>query len=462
MRVPGPFDGVPMARPAFVLLAVLIYAGAPCAVAQQRAAAALPPSLAPMLARAAPGVVNIAVEGTITTRRSASAGEGSQDIFGAAPDAVSQQRFRAVGSGVIVDAANGYVITNNHLISRADKLAVTLTDRRRLPARLVGADRSTDLAVLQLPAGGLSAVPVGDSSSVLVGDYVVALGSPFGLGQTATFGIVSALRPSRLGGEDVIQTDAAINPGNSGGALIDLEGRLIGINTAIVTAGGQGNVGVGFAIPINTAMRIVRQLIARGKVDRIELGLATQDLTPQIAAAMKLHVSSGALVVRVFAHSAAFRAGVRAGDVIIALNGTPVRDSAGLGSLMEPIASGQPLQLSLQRGSEQLSVSVPTEAPAGVASVNAPASSSLAGASFSAIPREHPLYGTGSGVYVESVDPGSPASGAGLHPDDIILRADQTAIVSPSQLSRLVSNRRAGVVVLIIQRGEDSLLLPIR
>lgn len=421
------------------------------------------PSLAPMLAKVAPGVVSIAIEGTITTRTGASTADGSQDLFGSSSGGVTQQKFRAVGSGVIIDAANGYVITNNHVVSGAEKIMVTLADGRRLPARLVGADAPSDLAVLQLAADRLSAVPIGDSGRVLVGDYVVALGTPFGLGQTATFGIVSALRRTRLGAENLIQTDAAVNPGNSGGALIDMGGRLIGINTAIATAGGQGNVGVGFAIPTDLAMRVARQLIGHGKVDRVDLGVITQDLTPQVAAAMGLRIGMGALVVRVFGHSAAFKAGVRAGDVMVALNGVPIRDSAELSGLVERISPGQALQLALVRGTEQFSVVLSAEDTLSDRSaMNAPRTSPLQGARFSAISKDHPLYGTGPGVYVESVEPGSPAAGAGLRPEDVIVRADQIALADPAQLFALVMARGSRLLILTIQRGEDSLLLPIR
>jgi serine protease Do/serine protease DegQ len=451
-----------MIRASMALFAALVCAGDVFYATQASELAPPRPSLAPMLARVAPGVVSIAVEGTITTRRDASTDDDMQDPFGSAPGPVTRQKFRGVGSGVIIDAVNGYVITNNHVISTADKLMVTLADRRRLPARLVGADAPTDLAVLQLATERLTAVPIGDSSRVLVGDYVVALGTPFGLGQTATFGIVSALRRTRSGTENMIQTDAAVNPGNSGGALVDLDGRLIGINTAIATAGGQGNVGVGFAIPADMAMRVAHQLIEYGRVERIDLGIISRDLTLPTAAAMGLRIGRGALVVRVFAHSVAFRAGLRAGDVLVAVNGNATRDSGELSAVVEGIAPGQALRFSIVRGSEQLTLILPAEeTTSSRAVVNAPRASPLQGASFSEIPKDHPLYGAASGVYVEAVAQGSPAAGAGLRPDDVILRADQTALVTPGQFSDLIRSSGATLLILTIQRGGDSLLLPI-
>ena len=324
------------------------------------AAEAPVPSLAPMLAKVAPGVVNVAVEGTVA----APAHPLLKDpffrrFFGDGPKAPRRERFEAVGSAVIIDAEHGYLLTNVHLVSDANKIVVTLQDRRELTARRIGMDKQTDVAVLKIDASGLTSVPIGDSDRLRMGDYVVAIGDPFGLGQTATFGIISALGRSGLGiegYEDFIQTDAAINPGNSGGALVDLRGRLIGINTAILTGGGSGNVGVGFAIPIAMAMKIGQQLIAHGEVERGELGLLARDVTPEIARAARTENLAGAAVRRVLAGSPAARAAIKRGDIIVALNGHPLRDSAHLRSAIGLMTPGTTVSLEILRGGKRFSV----------------------------------------------------------------------------------------------------------
>ena len=295
------------------------------------------PTLAPMLANISPAVVTISVQGTVQVEQN----RLFQDplfrrFFGVPedqnPESAPTERFRAMGSGVILDAANGYVVTNSHVVDRADKILVTLKDRRQVTATLVGADTQTDVAVLKIAADHLASIPIGSSKGLQVGDYVVAIGNPFGIGQTATFGIVSALGRAGLGiegYEDFIQTDASINPGNSGGALVDTAGRLVGINTAIVSRSG-GNVGVGFAIPIDLVKTIADQLIAHGSISRGELGVVIQDVTPALAQAMGLKNPVGALVSQVVPNSAAAKAGIEEGDVITVLNGEPVTDSRKL------------------------------------------------------------------------------------------------------------------------------------
>ena len=260
------------------------------------------PSLAPMLARVTPGVVNIAVRGKVRAENPLLQDPFFRRFFNLPQRSQPEEReTQATGSGVIVDAHNGYILTNGHVVDNATKIEVTTKDNQRFTAKLVGRDTETDVAVLQIPAQNLTAVPLGDSDRLQVGDFVLAIGNPFGLGQTVTSGIVSALGRSGLGiegYEDFIQTDASINPGNSGGPLVNLHGQVVGINTAILAPGG-GNIGIGFAVPINMARRVMDQIIRYGEVKRGRIGVAIQDLTPDLAQAMSTHQTEGAVIARV-------------------------------------------------------------------------------------------------------------------------------------------------------------------
>ncbi|MCW2242524.1 S1C family serine protease [Azospirillum canadense] len=276
-----------------------------------------------------------------------------------------RRETRAAGSGVIVDARNGYVLTNNHVVANADIIEVTTKDKRQFRAKLLGRDPQTEIAVLKIDADNLSAVPLGDSDRLQVGDYVVAIGNPFGLGQTVTAGIVSALGRSGLseGYEDFIQTDASINPGNSGGALVDLRGRLIGINTAILAPSG-GNIGIGFAVPINMARQVMEQILQYGEIRRGRIGIAVQDLTPEIAGAMGVTETEGAVVARVETGTPAERAGIRQGDVIVAIDGSPVHSAAQVRNRVGLKRVGDAVDLTLQRHGAQRSVTARIEAAA--------------------------------------------------------------------------------------------------
>jgi Do/DeqQ family serine protease len=243
---------------------------------------------------------------------------------------------RSAGSGVIVDAEKGYVLTNHHVIDEADSVTVTLKDRRSFKAKVIGSDAGTDIALLQIEPERLTALTLGDSDSLAVGDFVVAIGNPFGLGQTVTSGIVSALGRSGLnieGYEDFIQTDASINPGNSGGALVNSKGELIGINTAIIGPAG-GNVGIGFAVPSNMARAVMDQLIDYGEVRRGRLGVSVQNLTPALAEALDVRSPRGAVVTQVESGSPAAQAGLRPGDVIVEINRQPIDDATDLRNLV--------------------------------------------------------------------------------------------------------------------------------
>jgi serine protease DegQ len=298
------------------------------------------PSLAPLVKAVTPSVVNIAVTGR-------KGGAGAE----------------VAGSGVIVDAQAGYVLTNQHVVASADKIVVTLKDNRKFDATLVGGDPDTDIALLKIEARGLAALPIGDPDRLEVGDFVLAIGNPFGLGQTVTSGIVSALGRSGLGiesYENFIQTDASINPGNSGGALVDLRGELIGINTAIFTGGG-GNIGIGFAVPIDMAQSVMQQLVAHGEVRRGRLGVQVKDLTPELGASLGVAAQHGAVVDFVDVLSPAQKAGIAIGDVILSVDGTPVRGATDLRNRIGLTPVGQQVQVVLLRNNTSTTLSITIE-----------------------------------------------------------------------------------------------------
>jgi Do/DeqQ family serine protease len=361
------------------ILSALLLAGAVAAIAPAPAVAAAPipqvgegavPSLAPMLARITPGVVNIAVRGKVREQNPLLQDPFFRRFFDLPQDQKPREReTQATGSGVIVDAARGYVLTNGHVVENATRIEVTTKDNRRFTAKLIGRDSDTDVAVLQIPAGNLVAVPIGDSDRLQVGDFVLAIGNPFGLGQTVTSGIVSALGRSGLGiegYEDFIQTDASINPGNSGGPLVNLRGECVGINTAILAPGG-GNIGIGFAVPVNMARRVMDQLIQHGEVKRGRIGVAIQDLTPDLAQAMHTSHTTGAVIARVDPGSPAERAGLRSGDLVIAANGVAVRSGTQLRNVIGLTRIGSNVDLTVDRRGSEYRVAVNVEAAGNVA-----------------------------------------------------------------------------------------------
>jgi len=350
------------------ILSALVILGAIAALAPEPrpalAAAAIPevggaavPTLAPMLARIIPGVVNIAVRGRVKEQNPLLQDPFFRRFFNLPQNQLQERETRAIGSGVIVDAAQGYVLTNGHVVEHATRIEVTTNDNRRFPARLVGRDAGTDIAVLRIQASNLTAVPMGDSDRLRVGDFIVAIGNPFGLGQTVTSGIVSALGRSGLGVEgyeDFIQTDASINPGNSGGPLVNLQGQCVGINTAILTPGG-GNIGIGFAVPINMARRVMERLIRFGEVKRGRIGVAIQDLTPDLAQAMNTAHTMGAVIARVDPGSPAERAGLRSGDLVVAVDGVAVHSGTQLRNIIGLTRIGEEVGLTVARaGAERI------------------------------------------------------------------------------------------------------------
>jgi len=322
------------------------------------------PSLAPMIKVVSPAVVNIATRGTLTERVPRNNPLLDDPFFRRffnlprAP-AVRHREFESAGSGVIVDARRGYILTNRHVIENASEITVTLLDNRRFPATVVGSDAGTDIAVLKAQEPHLTDMPLGDSSHLEVGDWVIAIGNPFGLQHTVTVGIVSALGRTGIdphGYEDFIQTDASINPGNSGGALVNMQGELVGINSAILSAGDGGNIGIGFAIPVNMVKAVMQQLITYGAVKRGALGIRLADLTPEQAS--RLANSHGVLVAEVARGSPAERAGIKRGDIVLSINGMALESAAQLRNAIALLRAGQTVELKVLRQGTIRSVAV--------------------------------------------------------------------------------------------------------
>lgn len=423
------------------------------------------PSLAPMLAQVTPAVVNISTEGHVELRTNPLFNDPFFRRFFNVPNMPQSRKTQSLGSGVIVDANRGLVLTNNHVIANADQISVRLTDGRRFSAKLVGTDPETDVAVIQIKATGLVGLPLADSERLRVGDFVVAIGNPFGLGQTVTSGIVSALARSGLGitgYEDLIQTDASINPGNSGGALVTLKGELAGINTAIYSQSG-GNIGIGFAIPINMAQQVMEQLVKFGEIKRGYLGAEMQNLDPELAAAFGLSGRSGAVLVTILPDSPAQRAGLRAGDVVTKINGKAVRDAADLRNQIGLMRVGDGVQLEFVRDGKAMKASAQVGARG---SKEAQANSGirnprLAGVSVADLDENSPVYGQVNGVQVTQVTNGTAAWKAGLRDGDVILSVNRVEVPDVDSFVMLVGQTK-GQLVLGVLRGNRTALLVIK
>ncbi|SEW06548.1 Do family serine endopeptidase [Luteibacter sp. 329MFSha] len=386
------------------------------------------PSLAPMLAKVTPAVVNISTKTRVRARDPYFDDPLFGQLFG--NQGVPRERVQqSLGSGVVVDAAKGYVLTNHHVVGGADDITVTLQDGRDLKAKLIGSDPDTDVALLQVPAERLQALPIADSSQLRVGDFVVAVGDPFGLGQTATSGMVSALGRSGLGKgfQNFIQTDASINPGNSGGALVNLRGELVGINSMIFTPSG-GNVGIGFAIPTDLATGVMKQLLAYGRVRRGNLGVEVQDITPRIAAALGLKGVAGAVVTRVNDGSPADGAGLQTGDVLTAVDGKPVRGAQDVRNAEGLLPLGAKVRLSVKRDGATREVEA-TVAAAKIATLDgAKVDPRLAGVTLSDLTAEQKAQGL-YGVALSGIKRGSRADAAGLEDGDIVVAVSQQRVM---------------------------------
>jgi serine protease Do/serine protease DegQ len=411
------------------------------------------PSLAPMLKEATPAVVNIATEGRVVEKTPLLSDPILRHFFNI-PE--QQERKTAnLGSGVIVDADKGYILTNHHVIDKAEIIHVTLHDGRKHQAKLVGTDDETDIAVIQIKADNLKALPMADSKKLQVGDFVVAIGSPFGLRQTVTSGIVSALGRSGLGiesYEDFIQTDASINPGNSGGALVNLRGELVGLNTAILGPNGA-NIGIGFAIPSSMAQDIMVQLIRDGKVRRGRLGIVAQDLTPELAGAFGINRNAGAVVAQVETGTPADKAGLKAGDVITHVNGHKVTGSADMRNVIGLLPVGSEVEMKILRNSKKVLAKAVIQEPERHAVKGEELSPYLAGLVFSDSEEGF--------VVISEASTNSRAAREGLRPGDILLSINRVPVQRVADLEAAVSRSARGILINI-QRGNNAFFLVLK
>jgi Do/DeqQ family serine protease len=453
---------------AAAMLAAAVIAG-PAVIIGGPANAALPapvadaapmPSLAPMVKRVSPAVVNIATRGTIKEepgqRNPLLDDPFFRRFFDVPPDSKPRERqFQSAGSGVIVDAKNGYIITNHHVVENASEITITLLDNRSFTAKVIGSDEGADVAVLQAKQPNLIAMALGDSTRLEVGDYVVAIGNPFGLQHTVTAGIVSALGRTGInpdGYEDFIQTDASINPGNSGGALVNLRGELVGINSAILSRSG-GNIGIGFAIPVNMVRGVMDQLIKYGQVKRGVLGVNIYNVTPDIAKEFGLTESSGALVAGVAPGSAADRAGVKTGDIITSINGASMKDAGELRNTIGMLRVGDKVDIGLLRDGKARKVTALIAERSELETANAvDISKGLEGAELGDSPD--------GGVLVKAVQEGSPAAQNGLRANDLIVGVGRTPVANTKAFKDAAKN--ANVLVLSVRRGSVAQLIQIR
>jgi serine protease Do/serine protease DegQ len=419
------------------------------------------PSLAPILERATPAVVNIATKNLVQRRESPLLRDPLFRRFFQIPNS-PKRSSQSLGSGVIIDARKGLILTNHHVIDKADKITVTLRDGRSFNAEVVGGDPESDVAVIKIKASGLVDLKIADSDKLRVGDFVIAIGNPFGLGQTVTSGIVSALGRSGLGiegYEDFIQTDASINPGNSGGALINLRGELIGINTAIIAPNG-GNVGIGFAIPSNMAISLKDQLIKFGKVNRGQLGISVQDLTHELAQAFNVSLKHGVIIGQVETNSPAAKAGLHPGDIVLSVNGKPTKNSSRLRNSLGLLSVGDKATLQILRNGEQEQVTIKI-GKRKIASVDGTrAHPQLKGAILSNLSPEDKQNNIKSGIKVIDVSPNSKAWVNGLRKGDIITRANRIQTRNIIELINTTKKRKS--LLLNVQRGNSAFFLIIR
>jgi len=401
------------------------------------------PTLAPLVEKATPAVVNIRVSQTVTRR--------SPFMRGG--------EVASAGSGVIVDARGGYILTNHHVVADADEIQVSLIDGQVLDAEVVGSDAATDIALLKVEPGEvkLSEMPIGDSNEVRVGDFVIAIGNPYGLGHTVTSGIVSALGRtgiSRDGYEDFIQTDASINPGNSGGALVNMRGELIGINSVIISRSG-GNVGIGFAVPTEIASSIMGQILDFGEIRRGLLGVNIQSIDPEAAKTLGLEVEGGALITRVFPDSAAEVAGLQVGDIVTEINKKKITNADELRNTIGLLRSGEKVTIKYLRDNKTRSTTTELGRAEDQVLSGADIHPGLEGASFA------PASTSGdNGVEVTEVAEGSPAAQRGLRAGDVITAVNRIRVTNLRELSAIAENNR--ILFLLVQRGDRSLMLQIR
>ena len=420
------------------------------------------PTLAPMLEQSQPAVVNIATKSHVRVQDNPLLNDPFFRRFFDLPEQQPRHRTKqSLGSGVIFDAKQGLVLTNNHVIQRADEITVSLTDGRSFKAELVGTDPATDVALIKIPAKNLTALPLANSDQLRVGDFVVAIGNPFGLGQTVTSGIVSAMGRSGLGiegYENFIQTDASINPGNSGGALVNLRGELVGINTAIFSPGQKaGNIGIGFAIPSNMVKQISDQLLEYGEVHRANLGVQMQDITAELASAFNIDSDKGAVVTRIQEESAADEAGVQVGDVITAIDGKKLINAYSLRNTIGLLMVGQTIKIDIVREGKAKTLKATVKKTKKHAK-QMPTHPKLSGATFGDIEQSSPYYGKIKGVMIYEMKRGSPAWASGLRKNDIISSVNRQAITNLEDFKPLVQHKD-GLLLNITRNGRAMFLL---
>ena len=444
---------------------------------------------APVVKEVLPNVVNISSSKMVKTKNQMQMPEGmEQDPFfqqffgqqfggrgqgrgGNGPDMPQSQREQSLGSGVIV-SPEGYILTNNHVVDGATDVKVTLSDKREYKAQVIGTDPKTDIAVLKLTGDKFNAITLGDSTKVQVGDYALAIGDPFGVGQTVTMGIVSAKGRGNLGiedYEDFIQTDAPINPGNSGGALVNDRGELVGINTAILSHGSGGNEGIGFAIPINLARNVMGQIIDHGKVTRGYIGVVIQPITPNMSKALNLDKLQGALVGDVTPKGPAKDAGVQRGDVIMAVNGNTVNDSNDLRNTISMMQPGQTVKLTINRSGSTKDIDVKlgelplSKEEAATDSDNGSSKESTKGITVETLDsdtaQQLQLPEATKGAVVTGVDPSSAAADSGLRKGDVIQEVNHQPVKSAAEFNAAMSKADKNGVLLLVNRGGTTLFV---
>jgi Do/DeqQ family serine protease len=418
------------------------------------------PSLAPMIEKTRPAVVNIATRGSMDIQNQPLLNDPLfQRFFKGFENIPQRKEVKSLGSGVIIDADAGYIVTNYHVIEGADEIAVTLYDGTQLEAKIIGSDPEADVAILKVDHDNLTHIPFADSSKLRVGDFTVAIGNPFGLGQTVTSGIVSALGRTGLGiegYEDFIQTDASINPGNSGGALVNLRGELIGINTAILASGGSGNVGIGFAIPINMVREIIDQLIEFGEVRRGMLGVIMQNLTPELAGAFGLELHQGVVISQVVDDSAASKAGLQAGDVVSEINGVPVKSASAMRNMVGLMRVGAKMDITVIRDGAQKQLTAYIQDEVEQAVTGDKLNPRLAGATIESHDENGSNY-----LVVADVARGSAAWNARIRKDDLILSVNRAPVKTLADLKKMVKMSDEQIL-FNVQRGQTALFILIQ
>ncbi len=422
------------------------------------------PTLAPVLKKTMPAIVNVAVQGVIPGTLPTQENEEAPNKSSKNPQA--PKKFQSIGSGVIIDPNNGIIITNDHVIRNANLVTITLNDGRRLKAKIIGGDSETDVAVLKIDAKNLKSLPIGDSDKTQVGDFVVAIGNPFGLNsfgnsQSATFGIISAMKRSDLnieGIENFIQTDAAINPGNSGGALVNVDGELIGINTAIISLYG-GSVGIGFAIPINMAKEVAQQIIKYGAVHRGLMGIYVQHLTPELAQAMGYSENfQGALISQVNEGSPAEAAGLKSGDVIIQINDNKITQASQVKTTISLLRVGSDAKIIVNRNNKVLTLTAlitDTKKNEQKLQANKPF---LYGLALNNFEQDSPMHGHIVGVQVVGATENSAGWRAGIRPGDIIISANKKPTTNSKELQEVAQQNKKELLVQIL-RGSGALYI---